>query len=147
MNPPPSPIIKDRPVIKPLHFVIEQVALLTLLLTAFVGCFLVMLTPHFSFGLVERLVCPRGAEIRFETGGLIEDVDADGNSTTTRQFFIRCYAPDGTMYKRTIPALAAALGGFYIVAFFPLLVITLIRRAVRKTRIKRAEPPPPIPPV
>ena len=72
------------------------------------------LAPQFSFGLVEKYVCPDGAHLQYESGQ--SHISGTSNNSTS----INCVSQDGTVIQGMKPqAVSAVIGMYFLLCFIP----------------------------
>jgi hypothetical protein len=72
------------------------------------------LAPKFSFGLVERYVCPEGAYLQYKSG------QSAASGTPDNSYSINCVTQDGRIIQGMKPrAISAVIGMYFLLCFIP----------------------------
>ncbi len=113
-------MITDRPLIQ----LVISAAFIAIVTFGAVGGVMAAVSPDFTFGLTQGIVCPRS--------DLVFDSWYDGESN---QFRVYCVdAVSGESADRTLAALGVILGGDFIAIFWIAFAILLIIRAAQKRK-------------
>jgi len=99
-----------------------------------IGGVLVATAPQSFFGLTTDIVCPRGAEMKY-------DEWYDGESTQFRAYCENTVA--GETHERTLAALGVLMAADFLIIFWVVWLVLILLRAIQK---KKRESLPQIPP-